>query len=66
MGRLRVRGLSAVSQALLLRVAGWNLLRASRSKKLRSLLLAGAFCAETGQRYDILRWGRSRRPYSWR
>ncbi len=35
MGRLRVRGRRAVFTALTLKVAGWNILRASKSKKMR-------------------------------
>ena len=42
LGRLRVRGLKAVSRAVLLRVAGWNVLQAVRSKvmmaKVRAML----------------------------
>lgn len=38
LGRLRVRGRKAVFHALYLKVAGWNLLRAAASRKLRSRL----------------------------
>ena len=36
--RLRVRGMSAVKTAVLLKVAGWNILRASASSTIRRLL----------------------------
>lgn len=38
LGRLRVRGRPAVSSALLLKLAGWNLLRASTTKKYRAMI----------------------------
>jgi hypothetical protein len=40
LGQLRVRGLRAVSHALYLKVAGWNLLRAAASGKLRRRVAA--------------------------
>lgn len=40
LGRLRVRGRKAVFHALYLKVAGWNLLRAAASGKLRSRVAA--------------------------
>ena len=40
LGRLRVRGLKAVSHAVLLRVAGWNVLQAVRSKVLMAKVRA--------------------------
>jgi len=40
LGRLRVRGRPAVSSVLLLKLAGWNLLRASVTKKFRALIAA--------------------------
>ena len=50
LGRLRVRGKQAVFQAIFLKAAGWNVLRASASKKMRALVarriqeaLAGIF-----------------------
>ena len=36
LGRLRVRGRPAVASSLLLKIAGWNLLRASTSRSLRA------------------------------
>ena len=36
MGRLRVRGRPAVFNAILLKVAGWNILQAARSEKIRA------------------------------
>ena len=38
MGKLRVRGRGAVFRTILLKVSGWNVLRASASKKLRALV----------------------------
>lgn len=40
LGQLRVRGLKAVAHALYLRVAGWNLLQATRSKALQAKIQA--------------------------
>ena len=40
LGRLRVRGRRAVEHAAYLRVAGWNILRAAASPKLRAKLAA--------------------------
>ena len=40
LGQLRVRGRRAVDHALYLKVAGWNLLRAAASGKLRGLVAA--------------------------
>ena len=44
LGRLRVRGKASVFQSLLLKVAGWNILRAASSKKLMASL-KGIFAA---------------------
>ena len=38
MGKLRVRGRGAVFRTILLKVAGWNVLRASASEKLRAMV----------------------------
>jgi len=38
MGRLRVRGRGAVFRTIILKVAGWNVLRASASEKLRAMV----------------------------
>lgn len=38
LGRLRVRGRGAVFRTLLLKVSGWNVLRASASEKLRAMV----------------------------
>ena len=38
LGRLRVRGMSSMSYAILLKIAGWNILCAARSKKLTDKL----------------------------
>jgi hypothetical protein len=44
LGRLRVRGKASVFQSLLLKVAGWNILRAASSKRLMCSL-KGLFAA---------------------
>jgi hypothetical protein len=43
LGRLRVRGMRAVTSSLLLKVTGWNILRAACSSKLQALLQALVF-----------------------
>jgi hypothetical protein len=40
MRRLRVRGSSAVFMAIILKIAGWNILQAVKSKKMRSIIAA--------------------------
>jgi hypothetical protein len=49
-GRLRVRGMKAVSHALYLKVAGWNLLRAAAALKM------GRFGVRKGLRERVCRW----------
>ena len=49
-GRLRVRGMKAVSHVLYLKVAGWNLLRAAAALKI------GRFWVRKGLRDRICRW----------
>jgi hypothetical protein len=44
MSRLRVRGMPAVCRAIYLKVAGWNILRASRCAKIRQIVMKKALC----------------------
>jgi len=66
LGRLRVRGRPAVSSVIFLKLAGWNLLRASTSRKYRAMIAAlmaqfhkmdslGNFRSSYIRRHD-LRW----------
>ena len=45
MGRLRVRGRPAVSRAIYLKIAGWNILRATGCAKIRQIVLDRAVSA---------------------
>jgi len=51
LGRLRVRGRPGVFHAIYLKVAGWNILRASVCAKMREIVharaLAGVFCSDS-------------------
>jgi hypothetical protein len=49
-GKLRVRGLKAVSHALYLKIAGWNLLRAAAALK------SGRFEVRKGLRERLCHW----------
>ena len=49
-GRLRVRGMKAVSHALYLKIAGWNLLRAAAALKM------GRFSVRKALRGRLRRW----------
>ena len=62
LGRLRVRGRGAVFRTLLLKVSGWNVLRASASEKLRAMvqeeltkLLGAAWAWPFGQDHVVAR-----------
>ena len=63
LGRLRVRGRRAVYHALYLKVAGWNLLRAAASGKLRGRVARGlsrcgaALCYWSAQARCAMRFG---------
>ena len=67
LGALRVRGRRAVNHAIYLKVAGWNLLRAAASGKLRSRVARGmarlrvALCFYLAYRVWLTAIGR-RRP----
>jgi hypothetical protein len=55
LGRLRVRGRPAVYHAILLKVAGWNMLRAAACAKLRKIVYERACRSIFGQILTILR-----------
>lgn len=54
LGRLRVRGRPAVSHAIYLKVAGWNILRAAVCAKMREIVYARAKMAVLG--HIFLHW----------
>jgi len=56
LGRLRVRGRPAVFQAIYLKVAGWNILRASVCAKMRQIVWERANLATFWLAYLFLRW----------
>jgi hypothetical protein len=58
-GRLRVRGMKAVSHALYLKIAGWNLLRAAAA------LTMGRFQVRKGVRERLRRWLRPTYRPAW-
>jgi hypothetical protein len=55
LGQLRVRGGPAVFHAILLKVAGWNMLRAASCAKMRQIVHARACRSLLGQIITILR-----------
>ncbi len=55
LGQLRVRGAPAVFHAILLKVAGWNMLRATVCAKLRQIVYERACRAVLGRIFTILR-----------
>jgi len=56
LGRLRVRGRPAVFQAIYLKIAGWNILRASVCAKMREIVWERANVAVFWLDYLFLRW----------
>jgi hypothetical protein len=54
LARLRVRGKAAVFHAILLKVAGWNILQAARALRLRSRALNGQNASNRGILHVIL------------
>ena len=56
LGQLRVRGRPAVFQAIYLKVAGWNILRASVCAKMRRIVWERANLAAFWLDYLFLRW----------
>jgi len=55
LGQLRVRGGPAVFHAILLKVAGWNMLRAAACAKMRQIVYERAYRGILGQILTILR-----------
>ena len=55
LGRLRVRGRPAVFHAIYLKVAGWNIMRASACAKIREIVWARANMAVFGLNFVFLR-----------
>jgi len=55
LGRLRVRGRPAVFQAIYLKIAGWNILRASVCAKMREIVWERANMAVLGFNFAFLR-----------
>ena len=52
MGKLRVRGSPSVFPSILLKITGWNLLRAAGSKKVRALVAEKMAAARRGGRFS--------------
>jgi len=58
LGRLRVRGRPAVFHAIYLKIAGWNILRASVCAKMREIVWERAKMAAFWLNFEFLRWPR--------
>jgi hypothetical protein len=56
LGQLRVRGRPAVFHAIYLKIAGWNILRASVCAKMRHIVYARANMAALRLNFVFLRW----------
>lgn len=56
LGQLRVRGRPAVFHAIYLKIAGWNILRASVCDKMREIVYARANMAAFRLNFAFLRW----------
>jgi hypothetical protein len=61
LGRLRVRGRPAVFHAICLKIAGWNILRASVCAKMREIVWERANKAVFRLNYAFLRWQKKTR-----
>ena len=59
LGRLRVRGRPAVFQAIYLKIAGWNILRASVCAKMREIVRERAKMAAFRLNTVFLRWAKA-------
>ena len=59
LGRLRVRGQPRVFRSILLKVAGWNILRAAACAKMRQIVYARANAALFWLDFLFLRWTRT-------
>jgi len=58
LGRLRVRGQPRVFRSILLKVAGWNILRAAACAKMREIVYARANVAVFWLNFLFLRWAK--------
>lgn len=58
LGRLRVRGQPRVFRSILLKVAGWNILRAAACAKMREIVYARANVAVFWFNFVFLRWAK--------
>jgi Transposase DDE domain len=58
LGRLRVRGQPAVSHAIYLKIAGWNILRASVCAKMREIVWKRANMAAFRLNFGFLKWAK--------
>jgi hypothetical protein len=58
LGQLRVRGRPAVFHAIYLKIAGWNILRASVCAKMREIVYARANMATFWLDFAFLRWAK--------
>ena len=58
LGQLRVRGRPAVFHAIYLKIAGWNILRASACAKMRQIVYARANMASFWLNSVFLRWAK--------
>ena len=59
LGRLRVRGRPAVFHAIYLKIAGWNILRASVCAKMREIVWERANMAAFWLNFGFLRWAKT-------
>jgi len=59
MGQLRVRGRPAVFHSILLKITGWNILRASVCAKMREIVWKRANMAVFGLYFVLLRWAKT-------
>ena len=58
LGQLRVRGRPAVFHAIYLKIAGWNILRASVCAKMQEIVYARANMAAFWLNFAFLRWAK--------
>ena len=59
LGQLRVRGRPAVFHAIYLKIAGWNILRASACAKMREIVWERANMAAFWLNFGFLRWAKT-------
>ncbi len=58
LGQLRVRGRPAVFHSILLKITGWNILRAAACAKMREIVYARANVVVFGLNFVFLRWAK--------